>query len=242
MSRLREDDVAIVTGAARGIGAETVRHLAAAGAAVVATDVVVPDGEIAENDDGRVIFQRLDVVRSAEWAAAVDVAERRFGPVTVLVNNAGILDWGGVTDMDEATFRRLLDVNTIGTFLGMKAVVASMTAAGHGAIVNISSTAGMSGSPHSIGYTASKWAVRGMTKSAALELAPRGIRVNSVHPGLIDTSMGSSGTGRIGLPPLGRMGAAADVARVVTFLASSDAAFVTGSEHIVDGGMLAGRP
>src|SRR6202022_1696306 len=116
-------------------------------------------------------------------------AEAQHGPVGILVNNAGIIGWGGVVEMDEATFRRILDVNTVGVFLGMKAVVPSMTRAGGGSIINMSSSAGMVGGAKTIGYTASKWAVRGMTKAAAVELGPLGIRVNSVHPHIVRTPM-----------------------------------------------------
>jgi 3alpha(or 20beta)-hydroxysteroid dehydrogenase len=144
--------------------------------------------------------------------------------------------------MDEAAFRRLLDVNTVGVFLGMRAVVPSMQARGGGSIVNLSSVAGLVGNPHSIGYAASKWAVRGMTKSAAVDLARHGIRVNSVHPGVIRTPMSASvdPAKTSGSPPLGRLGDPGEVANLILFLASDESSYTTGAEHVVDGGITAG--
>jgi len=148
-----------------------------------------------------------------------------------------------VLDLPEATFRWMLDINTVGPFLGMHAVAEPMRRAGGGSVINISSIAGMVGGRGSIAYTASKWAVRGMTKAAALELAPFGIRVNSVHPGVIRTPMSDvAGTRTSGVPPIGRIGEPSDVSWLVVYLASDESAFTTGTEHVIDGGQLAGWP
>ena len=179
-------------------------------------------------------------MRSEEvWRAVVATV----GGLNVLVACAGIVELGGVTEMDEASFRRVLDVNTVGVYLGMRTAVPVMRAAGGGSIVNISSVAGLVGNPHSIGYAASKWAVRGMSRSAALDLAPDGIRVNSVHPGVIRTPMTESFdlSKTSGLSPLGRLGESVDVADLIVYLASDESSFVTGAELVVDGGVTAGR-
>lgn len=231
---------AIVTGAASGMGAAEARAFAAEGATVTVADVDADAGaRVAEECGGR--FHPLDVTDAAQWHALVTSVEQACGSVDVLVNNAGIVAWGGVTDLDEETLRRVLDVNTIGPFLGMRAVVPAMERAGGGSIVNIGSTAAFVGGPKALGYTASKWAVRGMTKAAALELAPLGIRVNAVHPGLIRTPMsGAAGDRTSGTPPLGRLGTPADVAAIVVHLASDESAYTTGADHVVDGGRTVG--
>jgi len=152
----------------------------------------------------------------------------------------GSSDGVGVEEMDEATFRRLLDVNTVSVFLGMKAVVESMKRAGGGSIVNMSSSAAMVGASKTIGYTASKWAVRGMTKAAAVELGAYGIRVNPVHPHVVRTPMSeASGAKDLGTPPVGRFGEPTDAVSLIVFLASDESG-ITGSEHLLDGGALAG--
>jgi 3alpha(or 20beta)-hydroxysteroid dehydrogenase len=237
-----EGKVAIVTGGARGMGAEEVHQFVAEGAKVVVADINDEGGKaVADQHPGTAQFHHLDVRAADQWADMVAFAERAFGPVSVLVNNAGIVAWGGVRGMDEATFRELYEVNTVGVFLGMKAVADTMIRIGGGSIVNISSQAGIAGSTMAIGYTASKFAVRGITKSAALELGPFGIRVNSVHPGWIDTPMhdGPPGTK---VAPIGRIGAPVDVARMVVHLASDEAGFISGAEIVVDGGQIAGYP
>lgn len=241
MDRLK-GKVAVITGGASGMGAEMARRCVEEGARVLVADVQDDLGHtlVAECGD-RALYTHLDVCDGSGWGEAITAAEDAFGPVNVLVNNAGIIDWGGVVDMDEATFRRILDVNTIGVFLGMKAVVDSMKRAGGGSIINLSSSAGMVGASKSVGYTASKWAVRGMTKGAAVELGPLGIRVNSVHPHIVITPMAkSSGAEGLGTPPVGRFGDPSDAASLIVFLASDESGYITGSEHILDGGALAG--
>lgn len=241
MKRLH-DKVTIITGAAQGQGAAEVRQFVADGAKVVAADI---------NDDGRAIcdelgasarFCRLDVRSADNWAEVIEFAESEFGPVNVLVNNAGIVRRAGLRETDEELLRLLFDVNAVGTFLGMRAVVPSMERSGGGSIVNISSISGLRGSARLFGYSASKYAVRGMTKCAALELAPLNIRVNLVLPGLIDTPMTRDWYGGefTELPPIGFPGRPDDVARLVVYLASDESAYTTGAEHLIDGGLLAG--
>jgi 3alpha(or 20beta)-hydroxysteroid dehydrogenase len=184
-----------------------------------------------------------DVTDEGDWTAAVDAATTAFGRLDILVNNAGIFRWSRLTDTTLDDYMSVVAINQVGTFLGMKAVVPAMTAAGGGSIVNISSIAGLRGSAGTIAYVASKWAVRGMTKVAALELARLGIRVNSIHPGLIDTAMLGEVPGDIDRMvrrvPLGRIASADDVARQALWLASDDSSYTTGAEFVVDGGITA---
>jgi len=229
---------ALITGGASGIGAATARRFAEESAEVTIADVANEQGQALADELGA-RFERLDVRDEARWQAVVDST----GGLDVLVNNAGIVELGGVTDMDEASFRRVLDVNCVGVYLGMRTAVPSMRARGGGSIVNFSSVAGLVGNPYSIGYAASKWAVRGMTKSAAVDLAPDGIRVNSVHPGVIRTPMSASvdPAKTSGSAPLGRLGEPVEVANLVVYLASDESSYTTGAEHVVDGGTTAGR-
>jgi len=233
--------VAVVTGAARGIGQAVAATLTSRGAIVVATDL----DEGALSATARVVRDRGLVVqhdvRSSERWAEVMAAAEGLGPVSILVNNAGVVQWNTpIASLSEADYRRIIDVNQVGTFLGMQAAIAPMTRAGGGAIVNMSSTAGLLGYWGLVGYVASKWAVRGMTKTAAIELGPLGIRVNSVHPGSVRTDMIK------GLPeptdqPLARAADPSEVADLVAFLAGDQASFATGAEFVVDGGHTAGK-
>ena len=242
-----EGKVAIITGAARGQGEAEARRFVAEGAKVLLTDVLDAEGEAVAADLGApAAYRHLDVTVEDEWTAAVAECENRFGPVSVLVNNAGILDFGAIEKQDVERFRKVIDVNLTGTMLGMKSVVPSMKQAGGGSIINISSNSGIWGIPMAGAYAASKWAVRGLSKTGALELGRHGIRVNSVHPGGVDTPMVSGpgqdpnqGTWAKKLP-LGRFGRPEEIAAVVTFLASDEAAYVTGAEWSVDGGATAG--
>lgn len=252
MGRL-DGKVAIISGAARGQGEAEARLFAGEGALVVLGDVLDERGTAVADEIGSAArYTHLDVRDEASWSAAVALAEAELGSVSVLVNNAGILRFTRLVDTSVEQFREVVDVNQVGPFLGMKAVVPSMTRAGGGSIVNISSTNGLAGFPATIAYTATKFAVRGMTKTAAMELGPLGIRVNSIHPGGVDTEMIRPGGEVAGLPdagtldtrfvdlPLGRVGQAIEIARLALFLASDESSYCTGSEFVADGGMLAG--
>jgi 3alpha(or 20beta)-hydroxysteroid dehydrogenase len=247
-----EGRVAIVTGGARGMGAAEVRRLHAAGASVVAADILDDDGkaladELGVNSVGASVrYLHLDVTSEDEWTAAVEQVERELGKLDVLVNNAGILKFNAVADTPLEEFRQVLDVNLIGTFLGMKAAIPAMKRAGGGSIVNISSTEGLAGTVFCGAYTASKFGVRGLTKVAAIEYGADKIRVNSVHPGGIDTPMtravmDEEGRKYVGKKVAGlkRMGTADEVAGVVLFLAGDDSSYCTGAEFVVDGGVTA---
>lgn len=240
MARL-DGTVALVSGGARGMGASHVRGLAAEGASVVFGDVLDGEGEELAADVGDAVrYVHLDVTSGDDWQAAVAAAEDGFGPIGLLVNNAGIVAYGPIADMDPDDFRRVIDINLTGTFLGMHFAVPSLRRAGGGAIVNISSTAGMQGYPTIGAYTASKWGVRGITKSAAMELGPDRIRVMSIHPGPIRTPMTANVGDEVALgQPIPRMGEADEVTKLLLFLAA-DATYSTGSEWIVDGGALLG--
>lgn len=252
MGRL-DGKVAVISGAARGQGEAEARLFASEGARVVLGDMLDDRGmEVTAEIGDAARYVHLDVRDEASWDTAIATAEAAFGPVSVLVNNAGIFRFSALADTSVDQFREIVEVNQVGTFLGMKAVVPSMTRAGGGSIVNISSTNGLGGFPNTVSYTATKWAVRGMTKTVAMELGPLGIRVNSIHPGGIDTDMIRPSGGVEGLPsadelnsrfgdlPLRRVGQPIEIARLALFLASDEASYSTGSEFVADGGMLAG--
>lgn len=233
--------VAVVSGGARGMGAEHVRGLVAEGAKVVFGDVLDDEGKaVAASLGDAARYVHLDVTSEADWSHAISEAETAFGPVTILVNNAGILAFGSVETMSVADFRKVIDVNLTGTFLGMHATIPSLKKAGGGVIVNIASTAGMMGYASIGAYVASKWGMRGLTKTAALELGPAGIRVMSIHPGPITTPMvaGMSET-MAATQPIARFGSTQEVTKLLLFLVA-DATYSTGSEFVIDGGALLG--
>jgi 3alpha(or 20beta)-hydroxysteroid dehydrogenase len=236
------DKIILVTGAARGQGAEEALRLVGEGAQVVIADVLDEEGRaLADSLGSRANFRHLDVSSESNWQDVIAACEQ-LGGLHGLVNNAGIYGPKTITDTDRALFEAHVRVNQLGVVLGLKMAAPLMQRSGGGSIVNISSTAGLQGIPNAIVYVGTKWAVRGMTKSAALELAPLNIRVNSVHPGLIDTSMLNSRARddlerRAALIPLKRMGTVEDVAKVVLFLLSDDSAYMTGAELSVDGGL-----
>ncbi len=243
-----QDKVALVTGASRGMGAATATRLVEEGANVVLADVLEDEGkQLADALGDRARFVRLDVSDEDAWVEAVAFAEREFGRLDVLVNNAGILSFSLIADLPREDFQRLIDVNQIGVFLGMKHGGPAIERAGGGSIVNVSSVEGLGGGALLMGYTATKFAVRGMTKAAAWELGSKGIRVNSIHPGAIRTPMvlGQDGMGEDGEQWIGkrtalkRMGEPEEVAALACFLASEDASYLTGAEIAVDGGVAA---
>jgi 3alpha(or 20beta)-hydroxysteroid dehydrogenase len=247
MGRL-DGKVAIISGAARGQGAWEAERFVAEGASVVVADVLDDlAAEVADRLGEGALAVHLDVTDEAQWVAAVEGCVERFGAPSVLVNNAGILQFNQLVNTAAEDFRRVVDVNLTGTFLGMKVVAPAMAAGGGGSIVNISSTGGLVGLPAVGAYVASKWAVTGLTKAAAIELGPSNIRVNSVHPGSVETPMVMfDGMTREDFAPyydrlpIKRLGTVEDVASMVVFLASDESSYSTGSEFVVDGGQTAG--
>ena len=235
------DKVALVSGGARGMGAAHCREIVARGGKVVIGDVLDDDGRAlaAEIGDDSV-YVHLDVTSSDDWAAAVQTATTRFGKLNVLVNNAGILSQGALGEYDEKQWNTIIAINLSGQFLGISAARQALVEAAPASIVNISSTNGFQGSSGMHGYTASKFGVRGLTKSVAMELGPLGVRSNSVHPGPIATPM-TEGLDAADLAhALQRFGEPREVSNLVCYLASEESSFSTGAEFIVDGGQLAG--
>jgi 3alpha(or 20beta)-hydroxysteroid dehydrogenase len=253
MGRL-DGKVALITGGARGMGKSHARHFVAEGARVVISDILDDKGKelAAELGDESCRFIHHDVTSEPDWAVAVTAATETFGPLNVLVNNAGILLNKKIADMTLAEFRQVIDVNLVGEWLGVKSVIAPMKAAGGGSIINISSVEGFAGAAGLSAYSASKFGVRGITRSAAQELGRHGIRVNSVHPGGIMTTMTATafesfgdlsaevGAGFLRSLPIPRFAKSAEVSPLVVYLASDESSYCTGSEFVVDGGMLAG--
>jgi len=246
VSRRLGGKVALITGGSRGMGAATARRFVAEGAQVVLGDVLDDDGKALADELGEnARYLHLDVTAEDDWVTAVDATEREFGRLDVLVNNAGILRFAAIEEQGLEDFRRLLDINLVGVFLGMRTAIPALRRAGGGSIVNLSSTEGLGASPFLGAYTASKFAVRGITKVAALELGPDKIRVNSVHPGGIDTPMTREVMDDRGRKyvankvALKRMGSAEDVAAMIAFLASDESSYSTGAEFVVDGGATA---
>ncbi len=240
--------VALITGGANGQGAAESRLFAGEGANVVVADIDDEPGKLLADELGdAAVYMRLDVTSEDEWEAAIRATHDTFGRLDVLINNAGILKFSPLAATTLDDYMTVIRVNQVGVFLGMRSVVASMTQAGGGSIVNVSSVEGMFGGPFLVAYTASKFAVRGMTKVAAVELGQFGIRVNSIHPGTIDTPMlDIPGVDRADMRkafgkavPLGRMGTPEDIAGLCLFLASDDSGYVSSGEFLIDGGASA---
>jgi 3alpha(or 20beta)-hydroxysteroid dehydrogenase len=239
MRRL-EDKVALITGGARGQGAAEGALFTSEGATVYLTDVLADDGAKTASDIGATFLEH-DVTSPDQWQAVVDRVVADHGRVDVLVNNAGILHWASMTQTDLDDWERIVAVNQTGVFLGMRAVAPHMQAQRAGSIVNISSIAGLRGGSPCFAYAATKWAVRGMTKGAAQELGPYGVRVNSIHPGIIDTPMmaGQPLDQFAARVPLGRHAGPEEVAALALWLASDESAYASGSEFVLDGGQTA---
>ncbi len=243
MNRL-EGKTALVTGAAQGMGEQHVRRFIEEGANVVLTDISAEKGQaLAEELGEKALFIKHDVTSAEDWENVVSETEKKFGPIHILVNNAGISMNKSLLTITEKEYRKIVDINQVSVFLGMRTVAPSMKKTTGGSIINISSINGIVGG--AIGYTDTKFAVRGMTKAAALELSHSGIRVNSVHPGVIQTPMIDQEDSREAIKqfaksiPLKRIAEPGEVTNMVLFLASDEASYVTGSEFIVDGGITA---
>ncbi len=247
MSRLA-GKIAIITGASQGMGTAHARAFVAQGAKVILGDVNDKAGnELAKELGSDALFVKQDVAKIGDWNNLLREGEKKFGTVNVLVNNAGILGaLAPTTELSESEFLRVCSINQTGVFLGMQAVLPGMIKAGGGSIVNISSVAGLVaiyGAPN-LAYVASKFAVRGMTKQVAVEYGNKNIRVNSIHPGYIKTPMMVAATDENGGEalaqiPLKRMADPSEVSNLVVFLASDESAFISGAEHVIDGGMTA---
>lgn len=252
MGRL-DGKVALITGGARGMGKSHARHFVAEGAKVVLGDLLDDKGKelAAELGPDNCLYVHQDVTSEDDWATAVAAATQAFGALHVLVNNAGILKHKYIADMTLAEFRAVIDVNLVGEWLGVKSVIGPMQQAGGGSIINISSVEGFTGAAGLSAYSASKFGVRGITRSAAQELGRYGIRVNSVHPGGVMTTMtatafesfaggGLDGGAFVRSMPIARFAKSAEVSPLVVYLASDESSYCTGSEFVVDGGMLSG--
>lgn len=245
MSRL-SNHTALITGGARGIGAAIAKLFVQEGASVIITDILRAEGELTAAALGsKCLFIHHDVTLASEWKQVVSVGEAKMGPVSVLINNAGVVLNKNIQQTTQEEFERILRINTTGPFLGIEAVLPSMLQHRRGSIVNISSIAGLVGFTNCIAYVASKYALRGMTKTAALELAKEGIRVNSIHPGVIRTPMVINDdmtdlidqiTADI---PMGRIGEPVEIAHLALYLASDESGYCTGAEFTADGGLTA---
>ncbi|MGO4961712.1 SDR family NAD(P)-dependent oxidoreductase [Jeotgalibaca porci] len=242
MSKRLTDKVAVVTGGASGIGEATVRKFVAEGAKVVIGDLNKERGQaLAEELGDAAIFVAIDVTKASDWEEVKKQALEAFGTVDVLVNNAGISVAQSLLTMTEEQYRKILEINQVSVFLGMQKIAPIMIEKGAGSIINTSSINGLKAG--AIGYTDSKFAVRGMTKAASAELAPQGVRVNSIHPGIIETPMTMEGDAveqikaYTNFVPMRRMAQAEEVANLMLYLASDESSYSTGSEFIVDGGL-----
>lgn len=243
--------VAIISGAAQGMGAATARLFAAEGAKVVLGDVLEEKGRAVAAEIGadKAIFRRLDVREENQWAAIVGAATETFGKLDILVNNAAVTHFGAAEELRKEDLERVLGINLIGTMMGVKHAVPALKANKGGVIVNISSVDGLRGCNGLVAYTASKWAVRGVSKSYAYEFGPFGIRVVSIHPGGVNTDMGNPAGQSVEeinarsfrRVPLQRIGEPEEIARATLFVCSDEASYISGAEIAVDGGWTAGH-
>jgi 3alpha(or 20beta)-hydroxysteroid dehydrogenase len=247
MGRL-EGKTALVTGSARGIGEDVARRFVAEGANVVVSDILDELGEaVADRLGSAATYTHLDVTDEAQWKAAVALAQERFGKLNVLVNNAAIVSVGTIEHGSLEDYHRNVAVNQTGVWFGIRTAAPALRSAGGGSIVNVSTTGSLAGTAGAAAYGTSKWAVRGMTKTAALELAADGIRVNCVHPGSIRTEMLLDAgwdpdlvEGSAKLLPISRLGTVDDISAYVVFIASDESGYCTGTDFVIDGGALAG--
>ncbi|MFE6904610.1 SDR family oxidoreductase [Streptomyces sp. NPDC057717] len=240
MNRLQGKTV-LISGGARGMGAAHARAIVAEGGKVVIGDILDAEGQTLAKEigGGKAVYTQLDVTSYSSWEAAVETAVDTFGSLTTLVNNAGIMSFGTLEEFTVEAWEKIISINLTGQFLGAKAARASLLSAAPASIINISSVAGYRGFAGLAGYNASKYALRGLTKSLALELAPVGVRVNSVHPGAVATVM-TDGLDVATLNPMKRAADPSELSGIVVYLASDESSFATGAEFIVDGGELAG--
>ncbi len=243
MGRL-DGKIALITGGARGQGEAEGQRFMEEGAEVYLTDVLIEQGQAAAAAIGATFIEH-DVTDSHAWSRAIERIEKEKGRLDVLVNNAGIFQMKGMVETERELWDRTIAINQTGVFLGLQAVAPVMIRQGSGSMINISSVAGLRGSGGAFAYGASKWAVRGMTKSAAQELSPHGVRVNSIHPGIIETAMVVEFS-RKGINervrqqiPMGHYAEASEVANLALFLASDESRYCSGSEFVVDGGLTA---
>lgn len=235
--------VALVTGGARGMGASHVRALVAEGARVVIADVLDDDGRALTDELGpdAALFVRLDVTDEESWDAAIAETVARFGGLDILVNNAGIFTRGSVLEASVADWRRTIDIDLTGVFLGMHAAGEALKASGHASIINVSSIAGRVGFKNRVAYSAAKWGVQGLTRTSALDLGALGIRVNSISPGSVRTPLTAGLERGFGQIPLGRDADPSEISDLVVYLASDESRFITGADIAIDGGETAGN-
>ena len=247
MNRL-DKKVALVTGGARGLGAAAVRMMIKEGARVVFGDVLDAEGEALQEELGdSAVFVHMDVTEQSDWNAAIERAEA-FGPLNVLVNNAAVVHMAALSETTDEDYMRVFKINQFGTFIGIRSVIEPMKRAGSGSIINVSSIDGLHSAAGLSAYSSTKWAVRGLTKNAAIELGQYGIRVNSVHPGGMYTAMGGSEFASVedlnestySRFPIPRVGMPEEVAQLILFLATDEASYSTGSEFVADGGWFTG--
>ena len=248
MSGRFDGKVAFVTGGAMGMGAEHARGFVREGGSVVIADISTQRSEeLAKALGSRAMWVQLDITDAKQWTRAVQETESKLGAIDILVNNAGVLLTGAIDTESPEQYRRILEVNLVGAFLGMRTVSPGMKARRSGSIINIGSSAALIAYPNSVGYASAKWGLRGLTKAAALDMAGSGVRVNLVCPGPTDTPMNDvldSGArdSLCSLQAIPRMASALEVSRLVLFLASDEGSYCTGGDFAVDGGASLGAP